>query len=79
MPTYEYRCTECSKEYDVFHKVREVAEDIICPSCGSTAHTRMMSVTGMSMNSYSSSMSSTYSSADTCSSGNCCGGSCNVN
>ncbi|MFA6467798.1 MAG: zinc ribbon domain-containing protein [Bacteroidota bacterium] len=79
MPTYEYRCTDCSKEYDVFHKVREVAEDIVCPDCGSTSHARKMSVTGMSMSGYSSSSSSSYSSADSCGSGGCCGGSCSVN
>jgi len=80
MPTYEYRCDDCSKEYEVFHKVKEVEDDVFCPVCKSMAHTRLMSVTGMSMNSYSSaSSSSSYSSSDSCSSGGCCGGSCGVN
>ena len=80
MPTYEYRCSECSKEYEVFHKVREVEEDVICPLCGSVSHTRLMSVTGLSMSGYSSSSaSSAYGSTDSCSNGSCCGGSCGVN
>jgi putative FmdB family regulatory protein len=79
MPTYEYRCTKCKKEYEVFHKVKEVEDDVVCPVCNSTSHTRLMSVTGVSMKSYSSSPSSHHDSADTCSSGNCCGGSCNLN
>ncbi|HAP36381.1 MAG TPA: zinc ribbon domain-containing protein [Bacteroidetes bacterium] len=81
MPTYEYRCDDCSKEYEVFHKVREIEDDVLCPVCNSVSHTRLMSVTGMSMNGYSSaSSSSSYSSSDSCSSGGCCsGGSCGVN
>ncbi|MEI7905738.1 MAG: zinc ribbon domain-containing protein [Bacteroidota bacterium] len=80
MPTYEYRCTDCSKEYEVFHKVKEVEDDVVCPVCSSASHARLISVTGMSMNSYSSlSSSSGYSSPDSCSGGGCCGGSCGVN
>lgn len=79
MPTYEYRCTECKKEYEVFHKVKEVEGDVACPVCKSTSHTRLMSVAGVSMSSYSSSPSSRHDSADSCSSGSCCGGSCNLN
>lgn len=78
MPTYEYRCGECSKEYDVFHKVREIEADVVCPVCNSTSHTRMMSVAAVSMNVYSSS-SSSKNTAETCGSGSCCGGSCNIN
>lgn len=77
MPTYEYVCADCSARYDIFHKVREVAEDVQCPSCGSAQHRRVMSVTSMSMNGPSS--SSSYSSALSCESGSCCGGSCGVN
>jgi putative FmdB family regulatory protein len=79
MPTYEYRCEECSSQYEVFHKVREVENDVICPACGSSSHRRLMSLTGMSMTGYASSASSSYNSADSCSSGSCCGGSCNIN
>ncbi len=80
MPTYEYRCSDCSKEYEVFHKVKEVEEDVVCPKCNSTSHMRLMSLTGMAMNSYSSaSSSSNYNSSESCSGGGCCGGSCGVN
>ncbi|NUN68577.1 MAG: zinc ribbon domain-containing protein [Bacteroidetes bacterium] len=79
MPTYEYRCTECSGQYEIFHKVREVESDVICPACGSPSHQRLMSLTGMSMSGYGSSSASSTSSADSCGSGSCCGGSCAVN
>lgn len=77
MPTYEYKCAECSTGYDIFHKVREVADDVICPSCGSLKHTRLMSVTSMAM---AGSTSSTFADASSsCESGSCCGGSCAIN
>ena len=44
MPIYDYRCRDCSKEYDVFHRGKEVAEDIVCPGCGSKKATRLVSV-----------------------------------
>ena len=31
MPIYDYRCNDDGSTYDVFHKVREIEEDIICP------------------------------------------------
>ncbi|MHB1051297.1 MAG: FmdB family zinc ribbon protein [Bacteroidota bacterium] len=77
MPTYEYNCKECNNRYDIFHKVREIEEDIVCPSCGSSQHQRVMSVTSMSMAGVSSSSFSDTSSS--CSTGSCCGGSCGVN
>jgi len=61
MPIYDYKCTDCNKTYDIFHKVREVVDDIICPSCGSTNNKKLMSVTQMSIGSGSA----------------CSGGSCN--
>ncbi len=73
MPIYDYKCGSCGKTYDVFHKVREVTEDIICPSCGSTSHTRLLSAPSISMGSKSS---NEYSS---CEPGSCCGGSCGLN
>lgn len=79
MPTYEYVCADCSARYDIFHKVREVAEDVQCPSCGSAQHRRVMSVTSMSMSGSSSSSSSSYSSGPSCEGGSCCGGSCGMN
>ncbi|MEW5797878.1 MAG: zinc ribbon domain-containing protein [Bacteroidota bacterium] len=75
MPTYEYICSDCKQRYDIFHKVREIEEDVICPTCGSQHHKRVMSVTSVSMAGISS---SSNDSASSCDSGSCCGGACGV-
>ncbi len=72
MPIYDYRCDACGKTYDVLHKVREVEEDILCPSCGSGKHTRLISAPSIKMGSSSDS-------APSCTDGSCCGGACGVN
>ena len=72
MPIYDYQCKECGKTYDVFHKVKEVAEDVVCPSCGSTSHTRLLSAPSFSMGTQKDS-------APACGDGGCCGGSCGLN
>ena len=78
MPTYDYRCDACGKTYDVFHKVREVIDDVECPSCGSHDHTRLLSAPNVSM---SMSVKGGSSGADSCAAdgGGCCGGSCGLN
>jgi len=76
MPIYDYRCSSCNSTYDVFHKTREVAEDVVCPSCGSHEHKKLMSVPA-SPNMGGSTVS--VSSGDSCSTGGCCGGACGVN
>lgn len=35
MPIYEYRCNECGKATEIFHKKFEPDESVICPHCGS--------------------------------------------
>ena len=75
MPVYDYRCSECGATYDVYHKVREIAEDIVCPSCGSLKHKKLMSASAVSMGD----KSSPASSGPPCESGGCCGGSCGLN
>jgi putative FmdB family regulatory protein len=77
MPVYDYRCTDCDNTYDVFHKGHEVIEDVVCPSCGSAQHKKLMSVPVVSMGSTSS--HSDLSSGSGCESGGCCGGSCGLN
>lgn len=77
MPTYEYKCADCGKQYDIFHKVREVADDVLCPSCGSMKHTRLMSMTSMAM--AGESASSFADTSSSCETGSCCGGSCGIN
>ena len=75
MPIYDYRCTDCDSTYDVYHKTREIAEDVVCPSCGSTKHTRLMSIPAAAVMNGGSA-----SSASSCDSGGgCCGGACGVN
>ncbi len=77
MPIYDYRCTSCNSTYDVFHKTREDVSAVVCPSCGSNDHKKLMSVTA-SPNMGGS--SSSVSSGDSCSSpGGCCGGACGIN
>ncbi len=71
MPIYDYRCDECGTTYDVFHKVREVAEDVLCPSCGSVSHTRLLSAPSFSMR--------TQPEVPSCATGRCSGGSCGLN
>ncbi|MBI5216590.1 MAG: zinc ribbon domain-containing protein [Ignavibacteriae bacterium] len=77
MPVFEYQCKSCNSQYDIYHKVREVVDDVVCPTCSSKEHKRLMSATQVSMSSYSS---PSYSSAPSCDTGGCCGGgSCGIN
>ncbi len=76
MPIFEYQCRSCKATYDIYHKVKEIEEDVICPECQSKEHKRLMSVSQFSM---SGSSGADYSSAPSCESGGCCGGSCGVN
>ena len=75
MPIYDYQCNSCGRTYDVLHKGRERTEDVVCPSCESTDHTRLISAPNVSMGKGSS-----FDAAPSCSSdGGCCGGSCGLN
>ena len=78
MPIYDYQCSDCGKTYDVFHKVREIKEDVTCPKCNSAAHVRLISAPSFSMNG-SSSGSCGSDPAPSCTDGSCCGGSCGIN
>jgi putative FmdB family regulatory protein len=44
MPVFDYECAKCAKKFDVFHKGKEIAEDVECPSCGSKEYRRLMSI-----------------------------------
>jgi putative FmdB family regulatory protein len=76
MPVYDYRCTQCGTMYDIYHKVREVKEDVICPSCASREHTKLISVPGPSV-ANSSADKPTSCACDM--GGECCGGACSMN
>ncbi len=77
MPIYDYRCNDCGTTYDIFHKVREVIEDIVCPSCHSTNHIRLLSAPNVSL-SGSSARTSAEMYSSSCDTGSCCGGACGV-
>ncbi len=49
MPIYDYCCTDCGGKYDIFHKGKEIIEDVVCPYCGSLNHKKLMSVTQVSI------------------------------
>jgi putative FmdB family regulatory protein len=77
MPVFDYKCSGCGKTYDVYHKGREIVEDIVCPGCGSTEHKKLFSTAMVSMGGHSSSSSD---SAPPCEmGGGCCGGACGLN
>lgn len=77
MPVFDYSCSECGKTYDVYHKVREVVEDVVCPQCGSKEHKKLFSMAAVSMGGSSASHSSSAPPCET--GGGCCGGSCGLN
>ncbi|MBN1397083.1 MAG: zinc ribbon domain-containing protein [Bacteroidetes bacterium] len=70
MPIYDYKCKDCNAAFDIFHKVREVDEDIICPNCSSHNYSRLISIT----NSIIKGISSTACSRENCGMEGSCGG-----
>lgn len=75
MPIYDYSCKSCGSTYDIFHKVREIPGDIVCPSCGSQEHTRLISAPVVHTQSH---VDTTPSSSPGCSDDSCCGGACGL-
>lgn len=43
MPIFEYLCKECNKRYEIFHKSKEIKDEIICPWCGSKNSVKLFS------------------------------------
>jgi putative FmdB family regulatory protein len=77
MPIFDYKCSDCGKTYDVFHKVREVLDDVVGPHCGSANPQRLMSVPSVAIAGKSS---AEFDSGPSCGvGGGCCGGSCDLN
>lgn len=76
MPIYDYRCKNCNTVFDVFHKGKEIIEDIVCPQCGSTAYVKLMSAPSIS---FSGSGGTDFSSSGSSCETGCCGGSCGLN
>ncbi len=77
MPVFDYRCSGCGNTYDVYHKVREVVDDVVCPRCGSTEHKKLFSAASVSVGGTSSSSASSQPSCEM--GGGCCGGACGLN
>jgi len=71
MPIFDYHCTDCGMTYEVFHKVREKTEDIVCPKCGSTHSKKQMSAPVISMGGPSASDGGSQNFGGGCSSGMC--------
>ncbi|HCA81407.1 MAG TPA: FmdB family transcriptional regulator [Bacteroidetes bacterium] len=76
MPVFDYRCSDCGTTYDVYHKVKEITEDVICTHCGSPKHKKLMSAATVTMGSKSESPSCT---GPSCESGGGCCGACEMN
>lgn len=76
MPMYSYKCENCETKYDIFYKVRENTEEIICPNCNSRAYKKLMtaaSISGVSKTSFP------MADIPPCAYGACEGGSCGMN
>jgi putative FmdB family regulatory protein len=43
MPIYEYRCADCARKVSVFFRSFSAVADPVCPRCGGTRLTRLMS------------------------------------
>jgi putative FmdB family regulatory protein len=43
MPIYEYRCADCARKVSVFFRSFSAVADPVCPRCGGTQLTRLMS------------------------------------
>ncbi len=71
MPIFDYHCTECGSTYEIFHKVREKTEDIVCPKCGSKKSKKQMSAPVISMGGSSSLDKSSQDFGGGCASGMC--------
>ena len=75
MPIFDYHCQDCGTTYEIFHKVREKAEDIVCPKCGSTHSKKQISAPAVSVGS----LSSTDSGSQNYGGGGCASGMCGLN
>jgi putative FmdB family regulatory protein len=46
MPTYEYRCTDCSNEFELFQKMSDDPE-AACPKCSAPSRRRISGGAGL--------------------------------
>lgn len=81
MPIFEYKCNDCNTKFEVFHKVKENKDEIICPNCNSKNYIKLIS-TFSSFGSDSNSDFDSPCSSGTCGTqfnGGCTGGVCGLN
>lgn len=65
MPVFEYKCSDCSNKFEIYHKSSASQEKVICPKCGSENAKKLFS-------SFSASgFESSGQSYDSCESGSC--------
>ncbi|MFA7227815.1 MAG: zinc ribbon domain-containing protein [Melioribacteraceae bacterium] len=65
MPIFEYKCSDCGKKFEIFHKSSTNPEEVICPACQSRNHKKLLS-------SFSASTgSSDFAGGSACSDGSC--------
>jgi len=76
MPTFAYKCEDCGTKYEIFHKVREVIEDVICPQCNSRTSKKLISAVSIGGFSNKSLADMPLSS---CATGQCSTGACPYN
>ena len=43
MPVYEYRCEQCTHQFEATQSVHARPEDTVCPQCNQVGATRMLS------------------------------------
>lgn len=77
MPTFVYKCNDCSSKYEVFHKSINNETEVICPDCGSVDYKKLMSAASIA--GFSSSKSFNMPQMPPCANGSCNPGMCNMN
>ncbi len=81
MALYEYKCSDCTEQFDLMRPMSAADEPAECPECGGAESRRLISnfasVTGASAVSSNPMMDARMASGNAASrGGGCCGGSC---
>lgn len=82
MPIFEYKCNNCGKKFEIFHKSFNKLEEIKCPDCQSKNYKKLFSSFSASVNNSSISDNSSICSANSCdfsNLGSCSSGMCGLN
>lgn len=68
MPIYEYKCSDCESNYEIFHKSLSNLSEIKCPKCQSVNYSKRLSVVNANVQ---GSPSKFFNDMPSCASGNC--------